>query len=166
MVDKVQILAMMVAEFNRWENLLAGFPEEQITARAASSAWSTKDVVAHLMVWQQRTIARLEAALNQQEPVFPLWPEGIAPDEEEPVDVVNAWLYAGQRDRSWESIYSDWKNGFMRLIDLVTVIPEADMLQDGKYPWLNGDPLSAVLTGTCEHHQEHYEEYQGGSQPG
>ena len=74
-IDKTHILIMLQEEFTRWEDLFTSLTEEQITARQLPSQWTIKDVVAHLMAWQQRSIARVEAALLDREPVFPGWPE-------------------------------------------------------------------------------------------
>ncbi len=59
---KQHILAAVREEFDRWEELLASLSEEQITALLLLSIWSIKDVMAHLMAWQQRYIARVQAA--------------------------------------------------------------------------------------------------------
>jgi hypothetical protein len=39
-------------------------------------------VVIHLWAWQQRTIARMEAALADREPSFPQWSVDLDPDAE------------------------------------------------------------------------------------
>ncbi len=52
-------------------------------------------------------------------------------------------------------VHQVWSEGFLRLIQLAEEIPQEKMFTAGRYPWLKGDPLSAVLLGSCEHHQEH-----------
>ena len=37
-------------------------------------------------------------------------------------------------------------------------IPEAELLEEGRYAWLGDYPLMAVLEGTWRHHGEHLEE--------
>jgi len=74
MSEKQQILAALREEFERWEALLAGLSEAQITAPQLDDGWSIKDVIAHLRAWQQRSIARVEAALSDREPDYPDWP--------------------------------------------------------------------------------------------
>jgi hypothetical protein len=64
MDDKTTIVAMLREEFKRWEELLAGMSEAQLTDPQLPSNWSIKDVIAHLWPWQQRSIARMEAALH------------------------------------------------------------------------------------------------------
>ena len=56
------ILAALRELFDNWESLLASLSEAQITTPLLPSPWSTKDVVAHLWAWQQRSIARRQEA--------------------------------------------------------------------------------------------------------
>jgi hypothetical protein len=157
MNDKQGILIALREESDRWEALLAGLGEEQITAPQLSDGWSIKDVIAHLRAWQQRSIARLEAALLGREPEYPVWPAQLDPEMEgEPHDL-NAWLYAAYRDQPWPSVYGDWREGFLRFLELGEKIPENDLLAVGRYAWLEGYALIAVLQGSCEHHREHAE---------
>ncbi len=78
--DKSQFITALGEEFNRWEELLAGMSEEQITAPHLLSNLSIKDVIAHWRAWQQVSIARLEAALLNKEPEFPQWLGGLHPE--------------------------------------------------------------------------------------
>jgi hypothetical protein len=151
MNDKKQILTMLKEEFNRWEELLAGMSEEQITAQHLPSNLSIKDVIAHLWAWQQRSIARLEAALHDKEPEFPRWPAEFDPEQED-VDQMNAWIYETNRVKPWSRVYGDWRAGFLRFLELGEAIPEKDLLDAGRYPWLEGQPLSIVFVGSYEHH--------------
>ena len=73
MSEKQQILKLLSEEFDRWEAQLAGLSEAQITAPVLPPYLSIKDVIAHLMAWQQVSIARLEAAQANTAPVYPGW---------------------------------------------------------------------------------------------
>jgi hypothetical protein len=156
MNDKKQILTMLKEEFNRWEELLAGLSEAQITAPQLPSNLSIKDVIAHLRVWQQRSVARLEAAVLNKEPEFPPWPAGLDPDSEADVDQINAWIYETYRDRPWSSVHQDWREGFLRFLELGEMIPEKELFDTGRYPWLPGHPLSFILLASYDHHHEEH----------
>jgi len=155
MKDKQQILAMLREEFNRWEALLSGMSEEQVSAPRLPGDWSIKDVMGHLRAWQQVGIARLEAAVLDREPRFPAAPEGLDLDTENDVAALNAWIYATYRDQPWSSVYRDWRAGFLRFVELGDAIPERDLLEAGRYPWLRGYSLADGLLGSYEHHHEH-----------
>lgn len=155
--DKQGILIALREEFNRWEALLAGLSEEQITAPQLPDNWSIQHVIAHLRAWQQRSVARLDAALLNRAPEYPEWPAQFDPEAEGQPHDLNAWLHAQQRDQPWPSMYRDWREGFLRLLELGEAIPEKDLLDTGRYPWLEGYALIAVLQGSYEHHHEHAE---------
>ena len=71
MTNKSEILAMLRSEFDHWEEVLNSLSVEQITAPKFISEWSIQDTVAHLMAWQKRSIARLEAPASIKNPSFP-----------------------------------------------------------------------------------------------
>lgn len=153
METKREILLELRWEFDRWEDLLAELNEAQLIARSLPSSWSVKDTLAHLWAWQQRSIARLAAARQNSEPEFPHWPEGLHPDsDDEPPDKINAWIYETNKDRTWEDVHRAWRSGFLRFLELGEAIPEPDLLEAGKYPWMEGYPVALVLTASYEHH--------------
>ena len=51
-------------------------------------------------------------------------------------------------------MHREWREGFLRLLELGEAIPEKDLLAVGRYPWLEGQPLSFILLATYEHHHE------------
>lgn len=142
--------------FNRWEELLATLSEGQITATDLPDGWSIKDEMAHLWGWQQRSVARMNAALNNTEPHYPNWLGSSQADPEEDVDKTNDWIYQTYKDEPWQAVYADWRTQFLRLLELTAQIPEKDLLDSARYVWMEGYPLAASHKGTYEHHEEHY----------
>jgi len=163
MNDTNKILVMVRQELDRWEELLASFSQQEVVAPRSPSIWSIKDVVAHLMAWQQVSIARLEAGRRGDQPVLPAWLSGEDPDSEEYLEQFNRAIYEGHRQEPWEQVHQEWRDGFLSLLELAAEIPEADLLDANKFPWLAGYPLLAVLEGTLGHHREHYEALQSPS---
>ncbi len=151
------ILTALSEQFNHWEELLASMSEEQITAPDLPSDWSLKDNIAHLLAWRQRSIARLEAARFDREPEFPKWLPGLEPDAEGNTAQTNVWIYETYREQPWSTIHQDWQAGFLRLLELGGAIPERDLLDASRYPWLAGHPLAFILIASYDHHQEHLE---------
>ena len=152
MNSKPEILAMLQEEFNHWEEVLNSLSAEQITAPNFIANWSIKDTLAHLMAWQIRSIARLEAALVNKEPEFPKWPVEPEPDPGDNSDEINAWIYQTYHDQPFSSIHPAWSAGFQRFLELGQAIPEKDLLDPQRYPWMEGQPLAMVLIGSYEHH--------------
>ena len=79
MYMKNHILAALRQEFEAWEKVLISLNETEITSAPQPGEFSVKDEIAHLRAWQQRSIARMEAALQDREPQMPQWQPGIDP---------------------------------------------------------------------------------------
>jgi hypothetical protein len=152
MTSKPEILALLRSEFDHWEELLNRLSEEQIIAPNFISSWSIKDTLAHLMAWQTRSIARLEAARLDKEPDFPRWPVQPLPDPGDNTEEINTWIYQTYCDEPWSVVHASWRSGFQRFLELAQAIPEKDLLDPKRYPWMEGQPLLAVMQSSYEHH--------------
>ena len=162
MYMKNHMLAALREEFNQWEKVLADLNEAQLTVTPQADELSIKDELAHLWAWQQRSIARLEAGLNNAEPKMPSWwpdatvtrPEASSTHEED-TNQVNARIYETYRDHPWATVYAQWHTGFLRFLAVGEQIPEPALLDASRYAWLSGYSLADVLIGSYDHHQEH-----------
>ncbi len=154
MPEREKILAKLKEEFDLWEDLLSNLREHQITSSRLPNGWSIKDLMAHLMAWQKVTLARLEAAQRNDEPTFPEWLAGESPESEEQIHQFNARILRTYRAQPWSRVHQDWRAGFVKILKLAQDIPYRDLIEiePGRYPWLKGYPLIAVLHGTYEHH--------------
>ncbi|MBI5035515.1 MAG: ClbS/DfsB family four-helix bundle protein [Chloroflexi bacterium] len=153
---KEHILTALAEEFNRWEELLASMNEEQITAPRLPNHRSIKDVVAHMWAWQQRSIARLNAAVSGREPEFAKWLADVNPDSEDSPNRTNEWIYQTYRELPWSTVHENWRKGFLRFLELGKAISEEDLIEK-EYPWLKGYWLYMILVSSYAHlHIEHY----------
>jgi hypothetical protein len=157
---KQHILTALQEEFDRWEELLARLSPQQLSAPLLPSPWTIQNVVAHVMTWQKRSIARCEAALHHRAPDYPAWPVDVDPEAPGATDLINPWIYASNRDRPWAEIHQEWRQGFQRFLQTADGISERDLLDSDAYPWLHGYPIAMVLLGSYDHHQEHLESLQ------
>ena len=155
MSDKQQAITALRGMYEQWEALLASMSEAQ-TAASRQSGMSIKDTVAHLWGWQ-RSIARIEAALNDRDPVYPAWSLSANPDDSD-VDETNARIERGSVDKPWSQVYDDWRTQFLLLLDRADQVSECDLTTVGRYAWIGTEyMLLDVLKGTYEHHEEHLE---------
>jgi hypothetical protein len=157
---KSHLIAALREEYAQWEELIAGMSERQISTPPHELELSLKDEIAHLWAWQQRTNARLTAAIEERDPTFPAWLPAVDPEAEEATDAINGWIYEANRERTWEAVYHDWRVGFQQVLDSAEKITERDLLDASRYAWLDGQSLAAVLIGTYDHHHEHLESIQ------
>lgn len=158
MSTKADAIAGLKQELAWWSDLI----ERSDGSLAGSNPErSLKDTIAHLMAWQQRSIARMEAAVHHHEPEYNLWPVEMETDDDSCLVDINAWIYEYFKDWSWEEIRKAWKIGFNRFVDLCEEVSEADLEAAGKYAWLDGYALMEVISGSAEHHREHRADFGG-----
>ena len=155
---KTHLLIALREQLERWEDLLALLSESQLTSPMLPWHWSPKDVLAHLAAWQQISTARMEAALAERAQQFPAWVPGADPDAEEVLEQINALIYATHREQPWATVQHNWRTGYLHLLAAAEQVGEKDLLDAGRYAWLEGRPLVMVLLGTYDHHLEHSEE--------
>lgn len=150
---KDHILTALQEQFDAWKLLLDSLSETQITT-PMSGEWAIKDVIAHLWAWQQISLARMNAAVNHQEPEFPTWVAELHRGWEENANRTNAWVHATYHPQPWATIYAQWQEGFLQLLEVSKTLPEPHLLAWHRYPWLE-PPVVVILLATYDHHQEH-----------
>jgi hypothetical protein len=146
---RAELLAELKSENESWERLLAQIGEDRMEEAGAAGAWSIKDVVAHLTAWRRRTVGRLEAAANGQPEPAHEWPADLHEDDE-----INAWFHARDRDKSVRDVLSESRRVFQQLAAAIEKFPEAALDDPGRFPWMQGTPLSGAAF-FAHFHNEH-----------
>ena len=151
------VLAAVHEQHEQWLRLIAGLSETQRIAPLQPVGWSIKDHLTHLNAWQQRSIARLDAAAQGHEPRYPAWAaDGIA-DPENATESVNAAIIAAGRQLAWNDAFERWTRDYQKLMILARQFDEMQFLDSDRFSWLEGYSLADVLLGTYAHHQEHFD---------
>lgn len=152
--DKSEWLALLRDQIRQWNEVIGGLSADQIT-RVPTGDYSLRQAVGHLWAWEQLTIAKLEAALEDHEIRFSLWPEPFEPGTGEAEDAVNAHIQAMTRDMPWDRLYADWQATLQRVAELAEKVPEEKLMTRGHYAWMRGYPLAGAIQTTVDHHGEH-----------
>ncbi len=161
MSGKAHLIDDLRRVFVTWERFVGGLAPADLTARPPSGKWSVAEVVTHLEGWLQLSNARLDAALRSAEPDLPAWLGGADPFyAEDHVNEFNARIQQLHRDEPWPARYQAWRQGVERFLALCEELPESLLFDSGRFAWLRGNPLSAVLDGAREHHEEHFDRVQ------
>ena len=139
-----------------WERLLAEVRAERMLQPGGTGDWSFKDVVAHLQGWRTRTLEYLDAAQQGRSPEPPPWPANLDEDTDAGVDQINSWIYTTNRDQPLGQVLGAYRESFERMRAAVVALPERDLTEAGRYPWLGDRSLATVIADSFGHfHEEH-----------
>jgi hypothetical protein len=148
-MSKAELIRDLEEENKRWEALLAGIGEGRMDQPGVAGHWSIKDIVAHLMSWRRRTVARLQAAARGEQEPPPYWPANLQTDDE-----INAWFYEANHGRSVQEVLNDSRQIFEQLAAAIRALPEDTLMDPKRFPWLEGRPLTAAAL-FAHFHEEH-----------
>jgi hypothetical protein len=148
MTSRAELLHTIERERAAWQALLAEIGEERMHELGPMGAWTFKDLAAHLLAWDARTLAHIEAGPGGTPAPAP-WPASLDNDDE-----INAWIQAHYRDRSLRAVLADTDRSYERFAALIGAMPENALLTPGRFDFM-GD--TALVEGDFfgHLHEEH-----------
>ncbi len=149
---KAQLIQQMKEARAALEAVIASIPETRMTEGGVVEGWSVKDMLAHLAVWQARTVTMLFQAERGQKPSL-----GVSSDSANDWANVNAKDYQEQKDRPLDRVLADFRGVHGQMLKRLEQWKDDAALFDRKrYPSLNGDSLANYIYGNGpEHDDEH-----------
>jgi hypothetical protein len=146
-INKNEIIEAAQTERAALEKLLATLTPEQMTQSAAADDWSAKDVLAHLIEWEQMVMKWYETGAKGKVPAVPSeeynW--GQLPQ-------LNQAIYLRHRDRSLADIEKDFKSSYKKIMKTIEAIPEKELFTRGQYAWTRNNLLSAYFVSATSSH--------------
>lgn len=147
---KRELLAEIERERSALDATLAALTPRQMTrAGVTRGGWSVKDVLAHLVAWQQLNLGWYAAGLRGETPAMPA-PGYTLRD----LPRFNQMLYRKHHRRSLRAIRAEYIAYHERVVALVESLPDADLVTLGRYNWTGPSwTLSDYLrAGTAAHY--------------
>lgn len=148
-MSKQALLENLQLENERWKSMLTQIAPALLDKPSLAGNWSVKDLVAHLTGWQRRTVLRLQAALRGEQEADPPWP-----DELQSTDEINDWIYEANRNRPMSDVLADSATTFQQLLNVISALPEVELMDPQRFAWTEGEPLSADIL-FAHLHDEH-----------
>ncbi|HZO74378.1 MAG TPA: ClbS/DfsB family four-helix bundle protein [Ktedonobacteraceae bacterium] len=144
--SKDRLLELMRNGFAQFESLLAPLSEEQMTTPGVNDAWSVKDNLAHLTVWQWHALKLLQAVKDHVAPVDQY--EGMTEDQQ------NERIYQQNKDRLLSEVQSEFRSSFEQLLAGVQSLTQEEL--EKPQSWLGERPVWPYVVGnTYGHYDEH-----------
>jgi uncharacterized protein (TIGR03083 family) len=135
MTTRAELLQTIERERAAWRALLAEIGEERMQEPGPMGAWTFKDLTAHLLAWDERLLARIEAGPDGTPAPAPR-PASLEGD-----DAINAWIQAHYRDRPLRDVLADMDGSYARLAALIEAMPEDQLLTPGRFDFMEGRAL-------------------------
>ncbi len=128
---------------------IGGLTPAEMVFPASMGEWSVKDILQHLVDWEQRWISWYEAGRQGEVVITPEpgynWRQ---------MGLLNEKYRLKHKNRPLERVLVDFHASYQQILPVIECIPEEEMLALHFYPWTGKLPLIAWISGnTCEHYQ-------------
>ena len=125
--SKNKLIELIQEERKKFDFLINQLSEEQILQSGVKGKWSIKDIIAHLMVWEQRGIDKIQLITEGKTPDIPL--KGYTWRD---TDLLNEEIYQKYKDEALNDIISRSHETFENLMRVMQDLPE-EKLEDSFY---------------------------------
>lgn len=113
----------------RWQDLLAsyaGLSDTDLLTPGVTGAWSVKDIIAHVSVWEEEALSHLPAVLaGKRPPRYSITHGGI--------NAFNAQMTAKNRTLTLDEVLRRRDDTHMRLLEFVQRVPESECGGDTRF---------------------------------
>jgi len=151
-LTREEALAAFDAKRREHQAFLASIPRERMLEPGATGPWSVRDVMAHVLAWRNRTLARLEAAAAGKADPPPPWPANLTED-----DPINAWFHEQSRNESLDTVLAAWDASFDRARAVCLTLPDKVLSDPNYFPWMGGFTLiDALQNGFLGHFNDEH----------
>ncbi len=144
---KKQLLETIEAEQNALEQFLVSLSAAQMTQPGVVGEWSVKDVLAHLLEWQDMVLDWHSTALKGKVPAVPA--EGLSWAQ---LPQLNQRIYEKHCGRHLADIQKEFKASHKKCVSLIQSLSEEDLFTRGRYAWTKSTTLGAYFIGCTSSH--------------
>ncbi len=152
-----ELLERVRARHAEMEDLLSTLSEAQLTARILDAGWSIKDVLSHLVAWQEMMLGWIESGQRGIQPVrYTADFREVDHDREGTIDRLNDYLFQQNRDKPLETVLAEFRATHARVLQALSALTDQEIFDPHRYPWRRGVALLPLIGGnTYAHYEEH-----------
>lgn len=148
-VSKQALIDQILEERKKLETALASLDPRELTEPGVwGDGWSIKDLMAHLVEWEQMLLRWYRESAAGGVPEVPApgytWRETPA---------LNQAIWKKHAERSLAAVRRDFASSYRETLETVREIPEEVLLNPGAMPWSNTPLASYVAANTCSHYR-------------
>jgi hypothetical protein len=125
-MDKDSISISIDTERRRLEKNLVNLNDQEMVKPGVIGEWSTKDILAHLVDWEQRFLGWYQAGLRGEIPQTPA--PGMTWRD---LDKLNQLIFDEHKDQPLNEVKADFQNSYQQILGTVRAIPEEGIFPVG-----------------------------------
>lgn len=130
-LQKKELLQEILLERTALDDSLALLTKRQMTeAGVTRGGWSVKDILAHLVEWQQMNFDWYEAGLRGEKPAMPA--PGFTLRE---LPRLNEMIYRKHHRRSLQDVLRDYQTNHEKTLALIETLLDEDLVTLGRFSW-------------------------------
>jgi hypothetical protein len=149
LTSKAELLRLTRQERSILEDKITGLSYAEMLYPGSMGVWSVKDILQHLVDWEQRWISWYQAG-KRGEPV-------VTPEEGynwRQMGVLNEKYRLKWKDRPLDEVMTSFHDSYHQILGIIQEISEEEMLTINYYPWTGKLPLiSWIAANTCSHYR-------------
>jgi len=146
---KEQMLEEIDQERNALEEFLRSLTPDELVRPNILGPWSVKDVMAHLLEWEQMLLGWYKAGLRGKLPEKPA--PGFKWNQ---LPELNQQIYEKYCDQSLQEVQRQFRASYRQIIKTLHGLPEEDLFTPKRFAWTERHALLAfILPNTSSHYR-------------
>ena len=151
-MTKSKLYDEIYRERDALEATLADIDEAQMIEPTLEGGWSVKDVLAHIVDWEQRMIEWIHETLDGDGP-------DISSDwSDEALNRLNQEIYQANKDRELQDVFEHFESSYRQSWEAVKRLSDEDLFDPHRFAWREGRPMWYIVEANMSgHYKEHNE---------
>jgi hypothetical protein len=146
--SKKELLESIRTTREQLEKKFSTLTPDQMVWPGSMEDWSVKDILAHLVDWEQRFIGWYKAGLKGEVPATPApgftWRE---------LPKLNQEGYERHKHESLENVLEQYAQSYGEILELIEGMSEQEIFEEKYYPWAgNSSLLPWIAANTSSHY--------------
>lgn len=145
--NKQQLLDAAQMERDALEELLGTLTPEQMTEPRTVGEWAFKDVLTHLIEWEEMAMLWYETGRKGKTPAVPSEKYNWAQQPQ-----LNREIYLNHCAEPLPAVLRRFKSSYTKIMKIMESIPEKELFTPGQYAWTRKNLLAAYFVSATSSH--------------
>ncbi len=145
--SKNDLLAAIEKERGALETFLETLTPEQMTEPGIVGEWSTKDMLAHLIEWEQMVLGWHAAGLRGETPEIPA--PGFKWNQ---TPQLNQHIYEKHRDRALDEVLEQFQASHLEILGVIQDLSNEKLFTAGHFAWTKKNTLGTYMVSATSSH--------------